>query len=137
MRLSVKGVFEMISTQRRFERLEKLKLVRFRVVPDTHFDCEDLKGDMFNTTRNTDIDPEVLAQEEKAFEERVYYDGVWGIVTEYSEGGLWTFADSVWGFVGNDWQGSGYDEDLKKSAIIALRDYLHTRCRCCYGKGRV
>jgi hypothetical protein len=49
---------------------------------------------------------------------RIESEGVWGIVVYATvEGGREELIDSVWGFVGDDWRDSGYDEDLMDAAI--------------------
>lgn len=55
--------------------------------------------------------------------ERAERDGVWGIVAEYRDPvtGDWCHASSVWGFIGDDWENSGYDDDVRKAALDALR----------------
>ena len=49
---------------------------------------------------------------------RIENDGVWGIRSnaKLSCGSLHDVAD-CWGFVGDDWQDSGYDVDLKREAL--------------------
>ena len=62
-------------------------------------------------------------------------DGVTGITAEFNTGrectcnsdysgdickcGAWEIADSVWGFIGDDWKDSGYDADLRRAALDA------------------
>lgn len=52
--------------------------------------------------------------------ERANRDGVWGIVGEYRIRGEWEQGDSVWGFIGSDWEDSGYDTDVMSGTIRAL-----------------
>lgn len=85
--------------------------VRLRVVPDDDWSfaiecaCDDAER---CTARNR---------------ERAERDGVWGIVSEYLDPltGEWEHADSVWGFIGDDWENSGADDDVRQAALDALR----------------
>lgn len=53
--------------------------------------------------------------------QRIDRDGVCGVVAEYRDPDLgWTHADSCWGFVGDDWQDSGYAVDFMDAAMRAL-----------------
>ena len=98
--------------------------VRLRVEPDELICMDDLKGDVFNPLVNTDIQESKLLREEKEFEERVYQDGVVGIIGEYLCPccGEWVEADACWGFVGDDWKGSGYDHDVMRAAVESYDD---------------
>jgi len=53
--------------------------------------------------------------------ERANDEGVWGIVGQYRDPATdrWETADSVWGFIGDDWRGSGYDYDVKRVTLDA------------------
>ena len=45
-------------------------------------------------------------------------EGVFGVCTEARETcGHWHAVDSCWGFIGDDWRDSGYDHDLRRSAL--------------------
>ena len=77
--------------------------LRVRIVPDDCCDWDSLKGDCFNPAVNTDIDPDVLAEEERAFERHVSRFGVWGVIAEYKDdAGRWCHAESVWGICDDD-----------------------------------
>jgi hypothetical protein len=69
---------------------------------DEHVSVEDLKGDVFNPKVNPEMDPTQLAAEERAFEELVAREGVYGYALERrcGECGAWQHVDSCWGFVG-------------------------------------
>ena len=121
----------------RFERLEKLGLVRFRIEPDDYFTVEDLEGDCYNPSVNPDIDPDQLAEERNEFVDRINREGVVGIIGEYRSNNGWEHADSCWGFVGNDYIDSGYDDDIKTNTVDQLRESIHSRCRNCMGTGRI
>jgi hypothetical protein len=43
--------------------------------------------------------------------------GVVGIVGQAYVGGEWETVDSVWGFIGDDWDQSGYDADIMRGAM--------------------
>lgn len=120
----------------RFERLKKLGLVRFQIKPDEYSTVEDLEGDMFNPRVNPDIAPEKLAEERNDFIDRINRDGIFGIIGEYKINSGWEVADSCWGFVGNDYEGSGYDDDIKTTTIDQLREAIRSRCRNCMGTGK-
>jgi hypothetical protein len=100
--------------------------VRLIVVPDDCYDIDNLKGDCYNPVVNPDIPAERLEAEEREFEEKVGAEGVYGIVGQYKCPccGSWEDADAVWGFVGDDWSGSGYDADVIISAEKALTDKI-------------
>jgi hypothetical protein len=77
----------------------------FRIVEiqDNYFDFDDLCGDTYNPKVNSDIDPEVLAEDLKHFTDLVNNEGVYGYELqkrspEVNEG--WGHVDSCWGFVG-------------------------------------
>lgn len=70
---------------------------------DDHCDLENLKGQCFDPKVNPDIDPEILKQEEKDFEDLVSREGVYGYALEQWDpevDGGWQPVDSCWGFVG-------------------------------------
>jgi hypothetical protein len=103
--------------------------VRLRVIPDEVSSMDDLMGDMFDPSVNDDISPSRLELERRAFEERVSRDGVCGVQAEYWNGEEWVSTDAVWGFVGDEWQESGYDLDLMRSAMDELKSVR--LCPCC------
>lgn len=91
-------------------------LVRFRIV-------EDLDG-------STDVNFDGTEKEIEKVRERANQLGLWGIVGEYRltpTSGWWP-ADSVWGFVGDDWRDSGYDVDIMANTLKALEDAQHDHC---------
>jgi hypothetical protein len=103
--------------------------VRLRVVPDETFSLVDLEGDCFNPKTNPDISPAKLERDRQEFITKVNREGVWGIIGEFFDGEAWQHADSCFGFVGDDWNYSGYDTDVMRAALIAARDAQV--CRCC------
>jgi hypothetical protein len=95
--------------------------VRLNVEPDDCMSFDDLCGDTFNPKANPDIPPARLERERKEELERVQRLGIVGMVGQFRNPttGEWETADSVWGFVGDDWKDSGYDDDIKHSAMAA------------------
>jgi hypothetical protein len=91
--------------------------VRIERMPDEFFNIEDLEGDVFNLDVNTDINRSTLAKEQREFRQRVERDGVWGYLAQCWVDGEWETVDSVWGFVGDDFEQSGYDTDLMDAAM--------------------
>jgi len=116
-------------TQARWDAMESEGLVRLDIRPDEDCGFDDLAGDMFNRKANPDIPESRMAKEEKEYRERIDREGVYGIVGEYFDGEEWVDADSVWGFVGDDWRDSGYDSDIKRATMDALESL--TFCPCC------
>lgn len=55
--------------------------------------------------------------------DRIERDGVVGIVGERWDGAAeeWVTVDSVWGFVGDDWRWSGYDDDVMRATLAEWR----------------
>ena len=104
--------------------------VRLLIEPDQSYSMKDLKGDMFDPKINKDVKPEILAKQEKDFEERVSQQGVWGIVGQYKCPccGEWKSTDSVWGFVGDDWEESGYDEDIMNNTMEEADAHKKVSC---------
>ena len=70
----------------------------------------------------TVLDFDGTAQQIEHERQRAEDLGVWGMVGEYrlDETFPWTHADSVWGFVGDDWKDSRYDTDIMANTLRAL-----------------
>jgi len=106
--------------------------VRLLVVPDaTVRDLDDVYGDTFNPKANPDIQPSRMARDRKEAEETLERHGVVGLVGQYAtndeadeddpdDSPNWTTADSCWGFVGNDAEDNGYDDDIRSATLDAL-----------------
>lgn len=82
------------------------EILDYRIIEvrDDNFDMEDLKGDTYEHDFNGDICPIVLSQEEKDFEDKINYQGVYGYVLEKWNAEIdqgWEHVDSCWGFVGD------------------------------------
>jgi len=105
--------------------------VRIVAMPDDCCDMDDLKGDWFDPDVNANINPNRLEREEREFEERVNREGVWGFRAEYWNGNEWIETDSIFGFVGDDFIGSNYDDDLIESALDGLSDCLASEAAQC------
>lgn len=119
--------------QAEWDRLESAELVRLNIVPDTCADVDDLLGDTFNPVANPDIPAARLERERAAEIERINRDGVYGVIGEFrpTTNGAWIESDSCYGFVGDDWKGSGYDLDIMRTTIDALKNALRGRCPMC------
>lgn len=61
-----------------------------------------------------DDDDSWLFPDRQSEYDRAQNEGGWGIVGQFRcpRCGQWESADSVWGFIGDDWRGSGYDTDV-------------------------
>lgn len=100
-----------------FRTVKESGNVRIIELADPDIDIDNLKGDSFNPKANPDIPKTKLKAEERAFERRVIAEGVWGYEVqrwnpEVNKG--WETLDAIWGFVGNDFEGSGYDTEFMK-----------------------
>lgn len=98
--------------------------IRVSKEEDDRFSYRDLAGDCFNPRVVTDIPHEQLKRQEMAFKARIRNSGVWTMVSEYWTGREWeSFVDlrsnSICGFVGDDFFGSGYELDLMREALEA------------------
>lgn len=90
---------------------------------DEFWSMKDLKGDFYRPECHPDINPSIIRKEEKEFEARVERDGVWGYRAMVRDSaGHWDEVDAIWGFVGDDFKGSGYDVDLMNAAMSALEE---------------
>src|SRR6185437_12918227 len=72
-----------------------------------------LKEDSISPADDFDGSPRDL-QEAR---DRASRDGMWGVCAEFWNGVEWVEVDATWGFIGDDWKGSGYDVDLMQSAL--------------------
>jgi len=95
---------------------------RLRIVeyPDYGLSFEDLTGDCFCPKANPDIKPEILERKSKEYAKKVQREGVWFYDAQIWNGDCWESVDSIGGFVGDDFIGSGHEDDLMESAIDAL-----------------
>lgn len=91
----------------RFTDLENEERVRLRVESDETYCYEDSD------------DPDATPAQRAEMHDRIDRDGAWGLIGEYRQGDEWIVADSVWGFVGNDYEDSLYDTDIMRATIEA------------------
>lgn len=94
-------------------RFGKIKLTR---IED---DCSysELAGDIFTPEVHDSIDPAQLKREEKAFKARIRNSGQWLYQSWYWGGRSWNRSDSIGGFVGWDFMGSGYELQVMDEAL--------------------
>ena len=81
----------------------------FVKIKDSDYSFTDLCGDTYCPVVNNDIDPAQLKREKEAFRRRVKKEGVYGCGLALN--GVQLFDHMVWGFVGNDYLGSGHDSE--------------------------
>jgi len=106
------------SDVKRVEAARVLGMFRVVLVEDETYSFEDLCGDMYNPEANPDVDVTVLARQKRAYRARVNRDGVYGSLAQVrnTPTGLWVTVESIWGFVGEDFIGSGYESDFIENA---------------------
>lgn len=107
--------------------------VRIEGFPDYDCDLDFLLGDTYCPKANPDIKPEILEREREAYIDRINRDGVWGYVSQWYDGEEWHDVGSIWGFVGDDFTGSGYDHDLMEAALDALDAHTSRQARAIEG----
>jgi len=101
--------------------LGKISLTRME---DDHSTFSDLAGDCFNPEINTDMRPCDLKRQENNFRSRISKSGVWTMIAQYWTGREWEWLEGVnhntiSGFVGNDFFGSGYEWQVMEAAMDA------------------
>lgn len=113
-----------IATERCFLLMEDAGLVMLARDPDDHLSMDDLFGDSFDPVVNSDMNPNVLKKQREEAERRVELEGTWFMEASYRDpgGDGWHSADSIGGFVGEDFWGSGYESDLWTSAMDGYAD---------------
>lgn len=107
-----------------YEALEHMGLARINMEPDDDWSIEDLEGEMFDPRVNTDINPNTLKKEQASYRRRVNEEGVHAAVLEVRNdiGEPFQEIECVGGFVGDDFYGSGCDDDFRAAAIDAVLD---------------
>jgi hypothetical protein len=100
-----------------FEAAEDSGAVKFEVV----YDQEQYDDSYLDTW--SDIHKTKREHLRKQLWNRIEREGTYGIkayaLDPYTY--LLVEVDSVWGFIGNDWKDSGYDVDVKNSALQAVQ----------------
>ena len=81
----------------------------FVKIEDTDYSFKDLCGDTYSPEVNTDIDPSQLKRELRVFKSRVKSEGVYWCGLALN--GELIHDYMVWGFVGDDYLGSGHDSE--------------------------
>lgn len=79
-------------------------------VKDEHYRLDDLLGDTYDPEVNFDIAPDQLKKERAKEVRRIREKGVWGCGLALN--GVPLYGSFVWGFVGDDYIGSGYDQEI-------------------------
>ncbi len=89
------------------EIIQEGKNWRIGLVPD-EFPYDDSYVDTWNETN------EKKAKIKQELQNRIESDGVWGLVAQIKceACGAWEYIDSIGGFIGMDWQNSGYDDEM-------------------------
>lgn len=101
-----------------WEDAEAEGLVRVRAEPEECIPIEDFAPEFENS------------EEENRWYAHVNNVGIWVFFTEYLDPiHGWTLADSIGGVIGDDWEDSGYDVDLKRNALDALESVDPKLCQ--------
>lgn len=90
--------------------------VRLRVVEEQYPDLSYLEQRDVYTERQA-----------KEVYDRANRDGCTGIVGEYFDGDEWVHADSVYGFIGDDWNASGHDMDVMNATLAASETFRNSQ----------
>lgn len=91
---------------------------------DEYASFSDLCGDVFNPEVNKDIPPAELKRQERVYRRRFNRTGCWVMVARYWTGRYWEdqkglVDNSIGGFVGYDFFGSGYELQMLEGALAA------------------
>jgi len=93
---------------------------------DDDLGIDDLFGDCFDPNVNSDINPNVLKKQRAAAIDRASREGLWIMVAKAKKDDSnydgWEETDSIGGFVGDDFYGSGYEEQMYLSAMDYIAD---------------
>lgn len=103
--------------------------VRIQELPDECATWDDLCGDTFDASVNTNIKPAILKREEEEYRAKAEREGIWGYNAQYRDGDDWIDCDAVWGFVGGEFVGSGYDIDLMRAALEGFQETIDAQAR--------
>lgn len=80
------------------------------LVEDRHYRLEDLEGDTYKPELHAPIPKDQILKERRAFRRKVSEEGVWGMGIAVD--GKPQYGTFVWGFVGKEGIGSGYDIEM-------------------------
>lgn len=106
-----------------FEWFVGERLVDIREEPDDYMSMDDLAGDAFDESHADTIPGglRALRRQKKDFDLRVEEEGVWVVdAVFYDTDGTSEITESIGGFVGDDFWGSGYEEGLMMAALAGL-----------------
>lgn len=91
------------------------------LVQDEHISIDDLEGDTYKPELHPHLPAEQVKKEQRAFRRRIHEEGVYGAGIAIE--GQPKYESFVWGFVGEDAIGSGYDTTLlsmMKDGVLEL-----------------
>jgi hypothetical protein len=103
------------------DRFKEQRLVAIHENPDD-LSFDDLHGDTFDVTIDHGINVNVVRKQRAEAMDRLEQEGQWAMEAVFRDPGEdgWHSADSIGGFVGEDFWGSGYEDDLRIAALEAL-----------------
>lgn len=108
----------------RLAYFHRLGLARILKVEDQDYSFDKMQGDSYNPAAHPDIPAEQLAKEKTKERRRLREQGAWGgaIQVRKTSQDPWVrdgcyYLDSIWGFIGDDYVGSGYDGDQVAMAL--------------------
>jgi hypothetical protein len=70
---------------------------------------------------------EKVTKVRKELWDRIEREGVCGIVGQYFDGSDWVTSDNCWGFIGDDWQDSGYDIDVMAMTMASADEVARAK----------
>lgn len=96
----------------------ELGMFRIVLVEDDNYNFEDLCGDCYKPEACPEIEVTTLARQKRAFRARVKSQGVYGAVLQVraTPTAEWINIESLWGLVGMDFVGSGYEAEFVHTA---------------------
>lgn len=117
----------MIDTMINHPRLNEFSLIEDA---DDDYTMSDLEGDSYDPKCHPDLDPDHLASDRESFHDRVNRDGVWSYVLIHNEvhrcdcpycpKSTSKVIESIGGFIGQDFFGSGHDLEF----VSTMNDIL-------------
>lgn len=112
-------VVETTVTGRIFYLLEAAGHVSILKEFDQEWSFDDLLGDTYDPDANPDMNRNLILKQKKEQLERIEREQVWFYYTAVkrhrSKG--WDETEACGGFIGDDFEGSGYDEDFRRSCV--------------------